>query len=103
EARFRPVLPLVCRAVGGCEMAVSCEKAPKSRRQTRALLLRQWMQVAHQALQPLFHNMGVDLGSRDIRVAKQRLYDAQVGAVVQEMAGKCVAQHVRADQPWSQS
>ena len=32
-------------------------------------------------------------------MAEQRLHDAQVGAVVQQMAGKGVAQHVRRDQP----
>ena len=30
-------------------------------------------------------------------MAEQRLHHAQVGAIVQEMAGESVAQHVRAD------
>ena len=57
------------------------------------------MQVAHQALQPLLDYMGIDLRSRDIGVAEQRLHDAQIGAVMQEVAGEGVAQHVRGDQP----
>ena len=59
--------------------------------------IRQRMQVAHQALQPLLQHMGVDLRRRDVGMAEQRLHDAQVGAVLQQMAGEGVAQHVRAD------
>jgi hypothetical protein len=61
------------------------------------------MQVAHQALQALFHHMGIDLRGRDIGVAEQRLHDAQIGAVVQKVAGEGVAQHVRRDQPRRQA
>ena len=39
--------------------------------------------------------MGIDLGGRDVGVTEQGLHDAQVRAVVQQMAGKGVAQHVR--------
>ena len=53
-------------------------KAPEA-----SLLLRQWMQVAHQALEPLLDHMGVDLRGRDVGMAQQRLHDAQIGAVVQ--------------------
>ena len=60
------------------------------------LLLRQRMQVAHQALQALLDHMGIDLRGRNIGVAEQRLHDAQIRAVVQQVAGKGVAQHVRA-------
>src|SRR5215831_11176277 len=79
--------------------ALSAEKRPKSRRiACRSYgvlrLLRQRMQVAHQALQPLLDHMGVDLGRGDIGVAEQGLHDAQVRAVVQEVAGEGVAQHV---------
>ena len=45
------------------------------------------MQVAHQRLQAFFQNMGIDLRRGNIGVAEQRLHHAQVGAVVQEMAG----------------
>ena len=57
------------------------------------------MQVTHQAFEPLLDHMGIDLRGRDIGMAEQRLHDAQIGAVVQKMAGKRVAQHMRADQP----
>jgi len=43
-----------------------------------ALLLRQRMQVANQALQPLLDHMGIDLRGRDIGVAEQRLHDARM-------------------------
>ena len=73
--------------------------ALKSRNGTalHLLLLRQRMQIAHQALQPLFQHMGIDLRGGNIGVAEQRLHHAQIGAVVQEVAGEGVAQHVRAD------
>ena len=54
------------------------------------------MQVAHQAFQPFLQHVGIDLRGRDVGVAEQRLHDAQVGAVVQQVAGEGVAQHVRA-------
>ena len=41
--------------------------------------------------------MGVDLRRRDIGMAEQLLHDAQIGAVLQQMAGEGMAQHVRAD------
>ena len=62
----------------------------------RRLRLRQRVQIAHQALEPLLQHMGVDLRGRDVGVAEQRLHDAQVGAVVQQVAGEGVAQHMRA-------
>src|SRR6185503_14811805 len=57
----------------------------------------QWMQIAHQALQPLLQHMRVDLRGRDVGVAEQRLHRAQVGAVLQQMACEGVAQDVGAD------
>ena len=57
---------------------------------------RQRMQVAHQALEALLQHVGVDLRGRDVGVPEQRLHHPQVGAVVQQMARKGVAQHVRA-------
>ena len=47
------------------------------------------------ALQPFAGDVGVDLGGRNIGVAKQQLHDAQVGTVVEQMGGEGVAQHVR--------
>ena len=54
------------------------------------------MQVADEAFQPLFQHVGIDLCGGNVGVAEQRLHNAQVGAVMQEMAGESVAQHVRA-------
>ena len=53
------------------------------------------MQIAHQRLQPLFQHMGIDLRGGNIGMAEQGLHHPQVGAVVQEVAGEGVAQHVR--------
>src|SRR5689334_17919190 len=77
--------------------ALSGDRAPKSRR-TRGscpegalnmaphLLLRQRVEVAHQALQPFLHHMGIDLRGRDVGMTEQGLDDAQVGAIVQKVA-----------------
>ena len=93
--------------VAGGEMALSVATAAEVKARTLCpagrLFLRQRMQVAHQALQPLLDHMGVDLRGRDVGVAEQRLHDAQVGAVVQEMAGEGVTQHMRRDQPRRQA
>ena len=57
----------------------------------------QRVQIPHQALEPLLQHMGVDLRRRNVGVAEQGLHDAEVGAIVQEVAGEGVAEHVRAD------
>ena len=67
------------------------------------LFLRQRVQVAHQAFQALFQYMGIDLRGRNIGVTKKRLDDTQIRPIVQEMAGKSVAQHMRADLRRTQS
>ena len=54
------------------------------------------MQIADKAFQPLFEHMGIDLRGRNIGVAEQRLHNAQIRTVMQQMAGESVAQHVRA-------
>jgi len=54
------------------------------------------MQIAHEAFQPLLQHMGIDLRGRDIGVAQKRLHHAQIGAIVQEVTGESMAQHVRA-------
>jgi hypothetical protein len=41
--------------------------------------------------------MGVDLRRRDVGVAEEHLDGAKIGAAFEEMGGKSVAQHVRAD------
>jgi hypothetical protein len=50
-----------------------------------------------QLLQPLARDVGVDLRGRDVGVAEQQLHHAQVGAVVEQVRGEGVAQHVRRD------
>src|SRR6516162_2054337 len=62
----------------------------------RALFLAERMQVAHQALEALVEHVGVDLRGRDVGMAEQRLHNAEIGAVLQEMARKGMAQHMRA-------
>ena len=60
--------------------------------------VRQRMQIAHQALQSLLDDMGIDLCRGDVGVAKQRLDDSQIGSIVQKMTCKGVAQHMRTDE-----
>ena len=55
------------------------------------------MQIADHRLGAVVEHMGIDLRRRNIGVAEQILDDAQVRAVLQQMAGEGVAQHVRAD------
>ena len=45
--------------------------------------------------QPLLADLGVHLRGRDRRMAEQLLHDAQVGAVVEQVRGARVPQHVR--------
>src|SRR5271165_2468603 len=47
-------------------------------------------------LQPAQRQMRVDLRSRDIRVAEQRLHGAQVGAMLDHVRRAAMPQHVRA-------
>ncbi len=42
-------------------------------------------------------NMGVDLGGSNIAVAEHHLHGAQVGAVVEQMGGKRMADHMWGD------
>jgi hypothetical protein len=59
--------------------------------------MRQRVQVAHQALQALFQYVSIDLRRRNIRMTQKGLYHAQIGAIVQKVAGKSVAKYVGAD------
>ncbi len=45
--------------------------------------------------QPLVLHMGIDLRCRDIGMAQHLLHAAQIGAVIEQMAGKSVAQDMR--------
>ena len=58
--------------------------------------VRERVQVAHQAFEALLENMGIDLCRRNVGMAQQRLHHPKIGAVVQKVAGECVAKHVRA-------
>ena len=53
--------------------------------------------LGDQRAQPLLEHVGVDLRRRDVGMAEQLLHDAEIGAVLQEVAGEGVAQHVRRD------
>ena len=55
------------------------------------------MMIVDQPHQPLLQHMGVDLRGRDVGVAEQLLHGAQIGAPLQQMAGKRVAQDMRRD------
>ena len=59
--------------------------------------LSQRMMLLDQPPQPLLDDMGVDLRGRDIGMAEQLLHRAQIGAPLQQMAGKSVTQHMRRD------
>src|SRR6185437_13525711 len=51
--------------------------------------------LVDQPHQPLLQYMGVDLRGGNIGVAEQLLHGAQVGAVLQKMAGEGMAKHMR--------
>ena len=55
-------------------MPAVCNSALDPR--TTASLVCQGMQVAHEAFEPLFHHMGVDLRGGNVSVTEKRLYDA---------------------------
>ena len=48
-------------------------------------------------LQSFACHVSIDLRGRDVGVAEQHLHHAQVGAVVEQVGGEGVAQHVRRD------
>ena len=45
---------------------------------------------------PLDRHMSVDLGRRETGMTQERLHGTQIGAVIEEVGGKTVAQFVRA-------
>ena len=55
------------------------------------------MQVPHHGFGPLVQHMGVDLGGGHIRMAQKLLHHAQVSAILQQVAGEGMPQHMRAD------
>ena len=62
-----------------------------------SLRIIQRVQVAHHSLHSFVEHMRIDLCRRNIGMTEQFLDDAQIGAILQQMAGEGVAQHVRAD------
>lgn len=52
------------------------------------------MVLAVQRLESLIGHMSVNLGSGEIGVAQQHLHHTQIGAVIEQMGGKGVAQGV---------
>jgi hypothetical protein len=54
------------------------------------------MEITHQRFQAFFQHMRVNLCRRDVGVAEERLHHPQVGAVVQKVARKGVAQDMGA-------
>src|SRR2546430_14577376 len=52
------------------------------------------MKLVIDLLQPRSRNVGVDLRRRDVRVAEHHLDGAQIGAVLEQMRGERMPQHV---------
>ena len=71
--------------------------SPAATCQAASLLLGQRMVLGDEGAQPLLEHVGVDLRRRDVGVAEELLHDAEIGAVLQEVAGEGVAEHVRRD------
>ena len=61
------------------------------------MLARQRVALIDQLHQPLAIYMGVNLGRRDIGMAKHRLERAQVGSARQQVGSEGMAQDVRAN------
>jgi hypothetical protein len=59
--------------------------------------LSERMMLLDEPPQPLLDDMSIDLRRRDIGMAEELLHSAEVGATLQEMAGKGMAEHVRRD------
>lgn len=60
-------------------------------------LLPPGMELFMNTFQTVLIDMGVYLGSGDIRVAKHHLYGPQVGTVTEKMGGERVPEHVGRD------
>ena len=54
------------------------------------------MEIAHQRFQAFFQHMRINLRRRDVGVAEECLHYPEVGTVVQQVAGKGVAQDMGA-------
>ena len=56
------------------------------------------MEISHHGARALVEHVRVDLRRRNVGVAEQLLYDAQIRPVLEKMTGEGVSQHVRADE-----
>jgi hypothetical protein len=59
--------------------------------------LSERMMLLDEPSQALLDDVGIDLRGRDVGMTKQLLHRAEIGASLQEMAGKSVAEHMRRD------
>ena len=55
------------------------------------------MVLTVQPLQPFAGDVGIDLGCRQVAVAKQQLHHPQVGTMIQQVGGEGVTQRVRGE------
>src|SRR5208283_3072705 len=78
-------------------LAASWSSSDASAKPSGGRLVRKRMQIAHHRAHPLVEHMSVNLRRRDIGVAEQFLHNAQIGAVLQQMAGEGMAQSMRMD------
>ena len=53
------------------------------------------MELAMHSFKPLLIDMGIDLGRRDVRVAKHLLDDSKIRAVAEQMRCEAVPQKMR--------
>ena len=61
------------------------------------MCLSQGVMLFDEASEPLLYDMGIDLRGGNIGVAEKLLHRAEIGAPLQEMAGKGVTEHMRRD------
>ena len=60
----------------------------------RSLFICERVQIPNYVFETLVENVRVDLGRGNICMTEQCLHDAQIGTIVEEMAGESMAQHV---------
>ena len=53
------------------------------------------MVVGDEGGEPVLEDMSIDLGCADVGMAEQLLNDAKIGAILQQVTGESVTQHVR--------
>src|SRR5688500_17448856 len=80
---------------GTCKNAVPGREIPPHITSRRRVGKR--VMVVDEPYQPFLKHVGVDLGRRYVGMAEQLLDRSEIGAVLQQMAGKGMAQHVRRD------